>query len=106
MIGMLNYLVNCTYPDMSFAVHQCAMFCNEPKYVHEQAFKRIIRYLIRTTQRPKEQRIIFRPDKSKNIDDFVDASFAGEWNSEWGDEASSVMLRAGYVINYANCPII
>ena len=105
VIGMLNYLVNCTHPEMSLAVHQCARFCNDPKLCHEQAVKRIIRYLIRTKQ-TKEQGIIFKPDKSKSIDDFVDASFAGEWNSEWCDEASSVMSRTGYVINYANCPII
>ena len=44
VIGMLNYLINCTHPEMFFAVHQCARFCNDPNHSHEQAFKRIIRY--------------------------------------------------------------
>ena len=39
VIGMLNYLVNCTHPEMAFAVHQCARFCNNPKRCHEQAVK-------------------------------------------------------------------
>ena len=34
VILMLNHLVNCTHPEMSFAVHQCARFCNDPKHCH------------------------------------------------------------------------
>ena len=111
IVGMLNYLVNCTHPELAFAVHQSARFCNNPKKVHEQAIKRIVRYL-RTTQADFKGRhktplgIFFRPDKTKSIDTYVDASFAGEWNTEWSDEPSSVMSRTGYVIFYANCPII
>ena len=30
IIGMLNYIVNCTHPEMSFAVHQYDRFCNDP----------------------------------------------------------------------------
>ena len=105
VIGMLNYLVNCSHPELSFAVHQCARFCNDPKKCHEQAVKRILRYLIQTT-RTRDQGIIFRPDKSKSVDCYVDASFAGEWNTAWSDEPSSVMSRTGYIILYANCPII
>ena len=48
-IGMLDYLIDCTHPGILFAVHQCARFCNDPKYSLEQAIKIIIRYLIRTT---------------------------------------------------------
>ena len=52
IIGMLNYLVNSTRPELSFAVHQCARFCNNPMHSHKQAVKRIIRYLIRTNNSP------------------------------------------------------
>lgn len=52
------------------------------------------------------QGIIYSPDKTRSIDTYVDASFAGEWNTEWSEEPSSVMSRTGYVIMYANCPII
>ena len=34
VIRMLNFLVNCTHPEMAFAVHQCARFYNNPKYSH------------------------------------------------------------------------
>ena len=39
IIGMLNFLVNCSHPEMAYAVHQCARFCNDPKHSHEQAVK-------------------------------------------------------------------
>ena len=111
IVGMLNYLVNCTHPELSFAVHQCARFCNDPKRSHEQAIKRVIRYLRGTLPDKRgnnraPQGILFRPDKNRSIDTYVDASFAGEWNTSWSDEPSSVMSRTGYVIFYANCPII
>ena len=67
--------------------------------------KRIIRYL-QHIKRTKTHGIVFHPDKKKSIDTYVDASFAGEWNTEWSDEPSSVMSRTGYVICYANCPVI
>ena len=111
VIGMLNYLVNCTHPEMSFAVHQCARFCNDPKRCHEQAVKRVIRYLLFTKRTTRDgtrqtQGIIYRPDKKKSIDTYVDAPFAGDWNTSWSNEPSSVMSRTGYVVMYANCPII
>ena len=46
------------------------------------------------------------PDKSKSLEVFVDASFAGEWNKHWSYEPTSVMSRTGYAIKCANCPII
>ena len=48
VVGMLNYLVTCTHPELAFTVHQCARFSNIPKHLHEQAINRIIRYLIGT----------------------------------------------------------
>ena len=111
IIGMLNFLVNCTHPEMAYAVHQCARFCNDPKHSHEKAVKRIVRYLIGTVRNDKNkitsnQGIIYTPDKTRSMDVYVDASFAGDWNQTWSDEPTSVMSRTGYVICYARCPII
>ena len=46
IIGILNYLVSCTQPDLIFSVHQCARFCSDPKASHNQAVKRILSYLL------------------------------------------------------------
>ena len=45
LIGMLNYLTSSSRTDIAFAVHQDARFCSDPKLIHEQAVKRIVRYL-------------------------------------------------------------
>lgn len=73
VIGILRCLVNCTHPEMVYIAHQCARFCNYPKYTHEQAMKTIIRYLIGTTRnyntkKEATQGIIFKPDKTRSID--------------------------------------
>ena len=72
VMGMLNYLCG-TRPDILFAVHQCARFCEHPKLSHEKAVKRTVRYLKRT---PTEG-IVLRPDSSRGIQCYVDADFAG-----------------------------
>ena len=105
VIGMLNYLVNCTQPDLAYAVHQCARFSIEPRNIHEQAVKRIVRYLL-YLKRKGTVGLRFIPDRTKSLEVFVDASFAGDWNKEWSDEPTSVMSRTGFLIKYANCPIV
>ena len=102
---MLNYFVNCTHLEIAYAVHQCARFCNNPKRSHEQAVKRVLRYLL-TVRKLDNPGIIFHPNIEQSIVAYVDASFVGEWNREWSEEPSSVLSRSGYVVLYANCPII
>ena len=94
---MLNYLVNCTQPDLAYSVHQYARFCVDPKYVHEQAVKQIIRYLL-YLKRHNKLGIRYIPNMLNSIIVYVDASFAGEWNKALSDDPSSVMSRTGYII--------
>ena len=111
VIGMLNFLVNFSHPEMAYVVHQYARICIDSKRSHEKVVKRIIRYLIGTiridrNKREANQVIIYSPDKSKSVETFVDASFSGDWNQSWSEESTSVMSRTGYVMMYANFPII
>ena len=113
VIGMLNFLVNSTRPELAFSVHQCARFCSNPKHSHEQAVKNIIRYLIGTCTHSLEKGhstnckgLIYNPDPTKGIVVHVDASFASEWNNDTAEEPSSVLSRTGYVISYCGCPIL
>jgi hypothetical protein len=102
VIGMLNFLAASTRPDILFAVHQCARFSADPKLIHEQAVKRICRYLKGTS----EKGIILKPEKDKGIECYVDADFAGNWQKERADDISSVLSRTGYAIFYMGCPIL
>lgn len=100
-IGMLNYLQQTTRPDLAMAVHQAARFCIDPKLSHERAVQRIGKYLIGTI----EKGIIFKPNKNKGLECFVDADFAGGWNQSDAEDASTVLSRTGFVIMYSDCPV-
>ncbi len=73
-----------------------ARFCQDPRLSHEQAT-----ILAHT----KDRGIVYEPDKSMGIECYVDADFAGGWNTTTSADADNVMPRTGFVITYANCPI-
>jgi hypothetical protein len=73
VVGKLNYLANHTRPDISMAVHQCARFCKAPRALRKLVVKRIGRYLLAT----KDKGMILRPNRTFNLDMYVDADFAG-----------------------------
>ena len=99
---MLNYLEKTSRPEIAYAVHQCARFCEEPKLSHERAVHKFVRYLIAS----KDKGIIFRPDKSQGIVCHVNTDFASNWNLVEGDNLARVLSRTGFIITYANCPLI
>lgn len=83
VVEMLNFLVNYAHQEMSYVVHQCARFFNDQRHSHKQAAKKILRYLISTRRNQrgedcKIQGIMYRPDKTRSIDTYIDASFARE----------------------------
>ena len=102
LIGQLNYLTSSTRPDIQFATHQCSRFSIDPKHSHEVAAKRIVRYLKRTA----DEGITMTPDQSKGFECYVDADFAGTFNKLNASDPMSCLSRTGYVISYANCPIL
>ena len=102
LIGQLNYLAATTRPDITFAVHQCAKFCNAPRKAHYTAVKRIVRYLRGT----RKDGLILDIKRDLNmVQCFVDADFAGAWDKDNPDDPSNVKSRTGFIIKFANCPI-
>ena len=103
VIGKLNYLEKATRGDIAYAVHQCARFVADPKVEHGEAVRWLGRYLAGT----KDKGTILRPDKSKELEIFVDASFCGDWcPDEAAKDRDTARSRHGYIINYAACPIL
>jgi hypothetical protein len=74
IIEMLFYLEH-SRPDISFAAHQCARYTHLPKLPHENALKKIGRYLKGTL----DQGLILNPSNTMKIDCYPDADFAGLW---------------------------
>ena len=84
-------------------MHQCARYQSNPNKAHENAIKRICRYLLKT----KDQGITFTPtDDLTKITAFVDADFCGGFNKETSENPNGCRSRIGYVIYYNGCPII
>jgi hypothetical protein len=103
IVGMLTYLSMSSRPDIAFAVHQCARFSSCPMRIHEIAIRRICRYLQATSTKG----LLLHPTLNhRNLDCFVDADFAGLWTEDTSSELTSVKSRTGYVILFANCPVL
>ncbi len=101
-VGMLSYLQNTSRPEISMVVHQTARFSNNPMLSHEKSIMRIGRYLLNM----RKHGIIYKPDKSKGLECYVDANFAGGWSQANAKNADNVLSQTGYSIMYANCPIL
>ena len=101
VLGMLLYLQGHTRPDIAFAVNQCARYAFSPKHSHEEALKRIGRYLLGT----RDKGIYMLPNKTLQIDCYVDADFAGLWGYEEKDDPTCVRSRSGYLFMIGGCPI-
>jgi hypothetical protein len=102
VVGMLMFLASNSRPDIAYAVHQCARFTHCPKQSHGAAVKRIIRYLKGT----RTKGMTLTPSKKLSVDCFVDADFAGLWNHEDEQDATSVKSRSGYLLMFMGCPLI
>jgi len=84
------------------AVHQTARFSVNPMRSHELAINRIGRYLVDNPDRG----MVYNVDKTKGLEVYVDADFAGGWSAADANNADNVLSRTGFVICYANCPVI
>ena len=63
------------------ATHQCARFCEDPKAIHEVGVRHIGKYLLST----KDRGMVFKSNKNKGLECFVDAGFAGGWQQADAD---------------------
>jgi len=102
VVGMLLYLAGNTCPDIALAVHQCARFSHRPMDVHEDAVKRIMRYLIGTM----DKGLIFCPQDEIVFEAFANADFAGLWNVEDPQDPACVKSRTGYLNQLGKVPVV
>jgi hypothetical protein len=50
--------------------------------------------------------IIYNIDRTKGLEVYENADFAGGWSTVDSENADCVLSRTGFVICYANCPVI
>ena len=86
-VGMLSYLQNTSRPEISMAVHQTAHFPNNSMLSHKKSIMHIGRYLLDT----RKCGITYKPDKSKGLEFYVNANFAGGWSQANANNANNVL---------------
>ena len=101
MIGNINYLAMNTRPDIDFAVHQSAKYCQNPKLLHGRVVKCIGRYLYKI----KDNGIILCPEKNGRLDAYVDSYFAGRWHRDYAKLRECVLSLTWFVITYCGLPV-
>ena len=84
---MLSYLANSVRPEIQMAVHQTACFSIKPMQSHELAIMWIGRYLC---DNPKKG-IIYNVNRTKGLEVYADADFAGGWHTSDSDNADNVL---------------
>ena len=102
VIGKLNFLEKSTRPDISYAVHQCARFCENPKQSHGDTVRHLCQYFKAT----RDKGIICNPDNDKSYECWVDGDFAGGFDRKIaGMDPMTSKSRSGWAITYAGCPV-
>jgi hypothetical protein len=102
VVGMLLYLSGHTRPDIAYAVNCCARYMFSPRLSHEQALKRIGRYLKVT----RDKGLILKPCPNLRIDAFPDANFAGLYGYAKITCSEVVKSRTGFLITVCQCPMV
>ena len=83
--------------------------------MHERTFIRITTYLVSMSiyvdlpdinQQLTTRGIFYNPDIYKVIECYVDANIADEWAQADSDNAENFMSCTGYVITYAEFPLL
>jgi hypothetical protein len=101
VVGMLLYLGH-SWPDISFATHQCARYTHSTKQTHKYALKKIGWYLKGTIKKG----LTLHPSNNFKIDCYPDADFAGLWARDDKQDPHCVRSRTGYVICLDDCPVL
>ncbi|KXJ78520.1 hypothetical protein RP20_CCG004375 [Aedes albopictus] len=88
LVGGLQFLAQCTRPDIAYAVNAVSSFCGNPGEAHWTAAKRILRYL----QGTKSLGLVFRKES--------DAAFEGFSDADWGNDPDSRRSVTGYLFQF------
>ncbi|XP_062557877.1 uncharacterized protein LOC134222730 [Armigeres subalbatus] len=89
LVGSLQFLAQCTRPDIAYAVNVVSSYNNNPGKTHWIAAKRILRYLKGT----KSVKLVYRKQNEVLFEGFTDA--------DWGNDPESRRSITGYVFQYA-----
>ena len=86
------HLASHTRPDTWITVRQASKFSNDPKACHDIDVKRIVKYLLGTS----EEGLTRELDSTKGMEACTDADFAGGFDNKNAEDPESVYSRTGH----------
>ncbi|KAG7564506.1 Ribonuclease H-like superfamily [Arabidopsis suecica] len=95
-VGSLQYL-SLTRPDISFAVNRLSQFMHAPTSVHEEAMKRVLRYLPGTVTKG----IFFSASTPLNLHAYSDADWAGD-HDDYSSTGAYIVYLGKQPISWAS----
>lgn len=93
LVGSLMYLAVATRPDISYAVGLVSRFLEKPTIVHENAVKRIMKYLKGTV----DHGILYSGNGNGNLLGYSDADYAGDIMTRRSTSGFAFMYGNGIV---------
>jgi len=84
------------------ATHQVAKFCISSKLSYKRVVRRIGKYLKATVGKG----MIFKPDGRRSLEWYTDADFFWGWDKADLGNPEVVLSKTGYMLMYANCPVL
>ena len=87
MVGSLGYMINCTRPDLAYAVGKVAQYASNPSHSYMSAVKHIFRYLRGTINTS----LCFRGSNGNN-------KMMAYFDASWADDLNDRRSTYGYTI--------
>ncbi|KAE9167405.1 hypothetical protein PF002_g30886 [Phytophthora fragariae] len=100
-IGSLMYMATGTRPDLAFPVGYLSRFVENPTVQHGGALKRVLRYLVATT----DHGIFFKKPKASSLSKVNAIKIEGFCDSDWGDCPETRKSVTGYAMLVAGGPV-
>lgn len=93
-VGFLNYLVQCSRPDLAFSASQLAQHLEHPGMEHWSSFKRVLQYLKRTSGYSITYQGAISKSLSGNLTHQLPCAYA---NADWAGDKNTRRSTSGYV---------
>jgi len=100
LVGSLGYLMNCSWPDMAYAVTRLTQFAAFPTKAHLTAAKHVLRYLKAT------QNVHLTLGGSAGVDENDHHILSVYFDSSWADYKDDSRSTFGYVLLYGTSPLL
>ena len=89
----MSFVFNCSRPDIAFSVGVCSRFQSNPKVLHLNAVKRIIKYVAGTC----DYGLFYSKESNLSLAGFSDSDWAGNANDRKSTTGGCFYVRANLV---------